>query len=388
MVETKRFKTLKRFGLEKLALVLIIISISYLSSCTHTTYLSNGYGTSYAVSVNSFGTFNMKGKTYYIESGSESVSSSDLEFIEFAKYLEENLKIHGAILTFDKKNADVVVLMNYSIADASYVETVPIPIWGKTGISSISTTSNTRSSAYGNAYSYGGYTSGSVYGNSRTNSNTQINYSYGITGYQNVNRNVTQFSRVVNIYAYDNKKTSSSPIMLWKTQLFSSGTSSNLRKVMPYIMYAGCPFYGKSTDGWRDYGIFENDYMFHLWKLGYFTKSNITIYPGVLNTNTSFKIAFIEKLQDKTIVCIEKTGCPNWYSISPFTYIYYNGKRVKVSYVDNYELGVKIKKECGTRYLKLHFPCKLNNVYNIDVVEYTDEKENELGWVWKGISIK
>lgn len=370
-------------------MVIVLVSI-LMTSCVSTTYLSNGYGTRYVTSVNSWGNYNLRGKTFYIESGSKDVSSSDLEFREYAGYLTENLKLAGARVTTDKINADMVILMNYSIADESYVETVPVPIWGKTGISSINTTSNTRSSAYGSAYSYGGYTSGSAYGNSTTNTQTNVNYNYGITGFHNVDRRVTQFGRAVNIYAFDNKSTSSEPIMLWKTNLYSEGSSSDFRKVMPYIMYISWGEFGKNTDGWNEYVVYENDYMYKCWKQGVLSNSNLTTFPNYQETNVSedMRIAFVEKLQNETIICIRKTGCPGWYAFSPYTYLQYNGKRVKISYADNYELGSKIRQECGTRYIRLHFPANLNGVSLFDFVEYTNAKENVYGFVWKGIRTK
>ncbi|MBR1604652.1 MAG: hypothetical protein IJ660_00920 [Alphaproteobacteria bacterium] len=78
-----------------------------------------------------------------------------------------------------------------------YQTSQTIPIYGKTGINSINTTSNGQ--AYTNIsgdynsnknYNYGGYTkTGSFNGYANTNyygnSTTKINYDYGITGYQN-----------------------------------------------------------------------------------------------------------------------------------------------------------------------------------------------------------
>lgn len=373
----------------------VILSISILitslfTGCVSTTYLSNGYGTNYVTSVNSFGNYNLVGKTFYIESGDENISSYDLEFKEYAKYLQEVLTLQGSKLTSDKRNADMCILMNYSIADESYTETVPVPIFGTTGISSINTTSSTSGYAYGSAYSYGGYSSGSVYGNSTTNTQTKVNYNYGITGYQNVNRHVTQFVRVVNVYAFDNKNTSEEPIMLWKTNFYSAGSSSDFRHVMPYILYVGWGELGKNSDGWQNYQVFEDDYFFKCFKQGCLSNANLTTFPNYQKTTVSdyIKIAFVEKLQNETIICIKKTGCLSWYAISPYTYLLYNGKQVKISYADNYELGTKIRKECGTQYIRLHFPANLDGVSTFDFVGYKNAKENEYGIVWQGVNVR
>lgn len=367
--------------------IVVVLVTLLMASCVNTTYLSNG--SKYVVSVNSWGNYDLKGKTFYIESGNERVLSTDLEFREYSDYLAEDLRLEGAIITTDKKNADMCILMNYSIADESYTETIPVPIYGRTGISSINTTSGTRGSAYGSAYSLGGFTLGSISGNSTTNTQTNVKYNYGVTGYHNVDRRVTQFARVVNVYAFDNKNTSSEPIMLWKTNLYSLGSSSDFRKVMPYIMYIGWEGLGNNTGGWNEYIVYENDYIFKCWKQKVLSNPYLTIAPEYEYTNASsqFKICFVEKLQNETIIGLRKTGCSQ-YKISPYTYIQYNGERVRVSYADNYELGSKIKQECGTRYFRLHFPVNLDDVKSFDFVEYKTAKEKDFDLRWRGIKTK
>lgn len=342
---------------------------------------------SYNVAVNSWGDYNFTDKTFYIESSNESVSSSDLEFREYADYLIEDLKLLGAKITRDKQNADMCILMNYSIADKSYVEIVPVPIIGKTGISSINTISNTRGSAYGSIYSSGNYTYGSVYGSSTTNSRTQVNYNYGVIGYNNIPVRRTQFDRVVNIYAYDNKDTSSQPTMLWKINLFSSGTSNDIREVVPYIMYIAWYKLGKNTTGWEGYSVFARDYLFLCWKSGYLSKPTCTLFPDYYKrTEISrvMRIVFVQKLNNETIICLKKQLSSIRYAISPYTYIQYKEKRVKISHIDNYKLGTKIKQE----YIIMHFPARLDNVNLFDLIEYTSAKGNNYSFEWRGIKTK
>lgn len=105
-----------------------------MSSCASTTYLNNGL--EYVTRVDHFGDYDVKGKTFYFESGDESVSSNDVEFKEYAGYYAENLRIKGAKETTDKENADICILMNYCITDESYQETIPVPDFGKTTIAS------------------------------------------------------------------------------------------------------------------------------------------------------------------------------------------------------------------------------------------------------------
>lgn len=362
------------------------------AGCGSTTYLSNGYGNKITTSVNSFGNYNMSGKTFYIESGDNKVSSNDVEFREYANYVANSLKCQGATETTDKRNADMCILVNYGISDESYTETVPIPIWGQTGISSISTTSTTTGSAYGNAYgsatrignSVYGSANSSVYGNSTTNTTTRVNPSYGVTGYTSVDRRVSMYCRILNIYGYDNKQTASAN-MLWKTNLSSCGNSSDLRNILPYMAYAAWGNMGKSSGGNEEYTTFLEDYYFRCWKQGVLFNDNLIGFPKYVSTNAdnSMQIAIVEKLSAETIIVFRKSGCINWYSISPETYIEYNGHKYMLKNADGYELGKKIRNECGTRYLRLHFQAIPSGAKTVNISEGTKN-----GWFWNGVSIR
>jgi hypothetical protein len=161
---TKRYKEKRIINRQFFMNLLIATSLCILSSYGTTPYLQNGYGTRITTSVNSFGNYSVSGKTFYIESGDKNVSSNDVEFREYANYVATSLKCQGATETYDKRNADMCVLVNYGISDESYTETVPIPIWGQTGIASINTTSTTTGSAYGSAYGSATKIGNSVYG--------------------------------------------------------------------------------------------------------------------------------------------------------------------------------------------------------------------------------
>jgi hypothetical protein len=375
-------------------MMIVSAFLLFLSSCVSTTYLSNGYGTRYETSVNSFGNYNMVGKTFYIESGDNNISSTDVEFREYADYVAISLELQGAIETSDKKNADMCILVNYGITDESYTESVPMPVWGRTGISSINTISQTNASAYGSAYgsatlignSVYGSAYGSVSGNSATNTNTQVNYNYGITGFHNVDRKVTVFRRVMNIYTYDNQQTAN-PRMIWKTNLLSDGYSNDLRKIIPYMAYTAWGKMGKSSDGWKDWLTFDNDYYYQCWKNGSLLSQNVIGFPKIKTTNVPdyITIALVEKKQDETIVVIRKTGCINWYNIASTIYIEYAGRKYNVKYADYYKLGTKIVKECGTRYIRLHFPAIPKNATSINISEGDNVKK---GFRWEGVAIR
>jgi len=235
-----------------------------------------------------------------------------------------------------------------------------------------------------------GQSSGSVYGSSTTNTTTQVNPTYGVTGYNNVTKRVSKYSRVLNIYAYDNKQTSSAT-MLWKTNLISFGNSNNLRNVVPYMAFMAFGAMGNNCAG--SYTIAEDDPYFLDWRNGTLNlnQPKVTIFPKVSSTNVSnsdkrqFSINMVEKTGSETIVIFCKSGGATglWYRISPKTYIEYAGNRYYIKSADNYELGWKINNEYGTRYFRLHFPAIPADAHIINIRE-----DVENGWEWNGMQIK
>lgn len=171
--------------------------------------------------INSYGNYNLYGKTYYLESGKKDVSSNDLEFKEYAKYVHENLKNQGAIKTTNKKTADMRITMSYGIEDKSHIVTVQKEIKDK-------------------------------------NQNT--------IGYQSVPTTKAEYLRVISVCAYDNLSEETEPTMLWKTDFKSSGRKNNLQDVMPNIIYAGNGKFGKSSNGWHSYTVYGYNEAFKIWK--------------------------------------------------------------------------------------------------------------------------
>lgn len=325
-----------------------------MSSCASTTYLNNG--PQYVTRVNHFGNYDVKGKTFYFESGDDLVSSNDVEFKEYAGYYAENLKIKGAKETMDKENADICILMNYCITDESYQETIPVPDFGKTTIASAKT----------------------------EGSKTTFEYNYGKTGYHYVQNNVSKFVRVINVYAYDNKSREGEPIMLWKTNFKSSGSSSDLRRVIPYMIFTNSSNTLTYKDDPNLHVVLENDIVFKRWKRGELSNSNCFL-------NDAFKYnrkdgcgfiaynRYVEKRNDEILYCITKTGCQS-YKISPELFLVCDGQQIKISYAENYKLGSFIKKECGERDIVLHFPISnidINNINSFEIREYTNSRHTD-----------
>jgi hypothetical protein len=193
---------------------------------------ANAHGADiYEAEIQSFGNYDMAGKTFYVISANPNVSNNDLEFLDYKDYITQCLILKKAILCENSDSADVCVLFDYGVVDKSYVANTAIPIWGVTGSTSVATTS-----------SYIGR------GGAFLSSVTTNSISTGVNGVLNVNKNVEKYRRVINLYAYDNKDRSGDPVMLWKTNIISEGENRDLQKVIPYIVYTAIPYMGKQSN--------------------------------------------------------------------------------------------------------------------------------------------
>ena len=171
--------------------------------------------------------------------------------------------------------------------------------------------------------------------------------------------------------------------MLWKTNFNSTGSSDNLRKVIPYMIFTNDFCSGTYKDDRNMRIVYENDHIFKRWKRG--ELSNSSCY---LTINGDYKYnrkdgcgfvaytQYVEKRNDEIVFCLKKMGCQS-YSISPELYLVCNGKEMRISYVDDYKLGSSIKKECGIRYLVLHFPIDSDDVSSFEIREYKNKKHTD-----------
>lgn len=373
---------------KNISVVSLTLALSCLiTSCAPIYYYSestaNAKRTLYQTSLNSYGNYNILGRTFYIESGDSKIPSNDVEFREYADYVAKSLKSEGSNETNDKKNADMCILVTYGISDESYSETVPIPIWGQTGISSISTTSNTT----GSAISIGNSVYGSTQGSSSTNTTTRVNPTYGIIGYTSVDRKVTQYRQILNIYAYDNTQTDV-PTMLWKTNIISDGPSSDLRNVIPAMAFCGIGYLGKSSRETKNFCVFKDQENFLSWKEGALPNPNVVYYPKFNSSNANPKAIVITKIiksRNETIIeFVAYSSGYGWFRISPNTYIEYEKQQYKVRTADKIVLGEKndITKN-SAREFRLVFPAIPSNADYINISEGEPS-----GWKWNGVYVK
>ena len=343
----------------------------------------------FITSFNAFGNYNLKGKTFCVESGDPQIDSNDLEFQYYRDIITQMLIRKKAIPTKDYNNADMCVLLDYHLTDESYQAIESRPVWGETGVRSITTTSSTTGKATGraNTYLYGNSinTNANAYGKSTTKTTQEYTYNHGIVGYSQETVNVSNYNRVINLYAYDNQQREGNPIMLWKVNAESSGGSNDLSMVFPHMVEAFIYFVGKKSNGKETYSVTGNDPDVLAMKGGVYLQSNVIVNPTnfdhcsiesvllrcvLLDANSTILSFMSRKIDIKALKFIENT------------YIIFKGQRYPVSCVattkdQNQMMGKKIPLSEDTKQIVLSFPVRMSKGDTFDFVAYKDTKETK-----------
>jgi hypothetical protein len=201
-----------------------IFLLIFISSC--------GGGLKYYVKVDSFGDSDLYNKSYVLLPVSDGIDG--LEFNEYSAYVHRALKKKGFSRSLNGiDEAKIVIFMDYGISDPkTYQESYSIPQWGQTGVSS-------------------SYTSGSIGSYGSYSGTTSYTPSYGVTGYTSGTSSYTEYTRYLKLSAVDVIKwkspNKSELTELWKTSVISTGSSGDLRKVMPILVVASEKYLGKDT---------------------------------------------------------------------------------------------------------------------------------------------
>lgn len=355
-------------------------------------------GTGYTVTVNSFGRYNFYGKTFYIESGTQRISSNDVEFITYADYIRGVLVGLGAKQTQDKIAADICFLFDYDMVDESYQELVSVPIWGPTGISSISTTSTTSGIAFGSANAngyatasgnsvYGSASSnGSVYGSSTTNTNQNINYNYGITGMGQKTVNVEKFNKILNLYAYDNQNREGDPVMLWKINACCASPSDDLSFLMPYMSRAILNYVGTPSMGKKNIFVNYNEADVALLKAGLLLYENAIVNPKNGDRcsldNLVIRCILDEQGETHIILIASQDRKRSSITVTQNTYLIYKGQKYPIIQLINIGekgnlLGKRISLNEYGNLLILQFPVQLEKNDSFELVSFSNKKETK-----------
>lgn len=152
----------------------------------------------------------LSGKTYIISSAMKNVSDNDLQFKEFARYIETALSLSqkGYKRADSKESADLLIRLAYGIGNPK-----------------TETSTNTYTTSGGYSYPVG------------------WTWIHVPPTTETVTTSTTTYARFLILEAYNSKNHS----QVWKTTLKSEGTTSDLRIALPHIIAAGRPYFGTNT---------------------------------------------------------------------------------------------------------------------------------------------
>lgn len=174
------------------------------------------------------------GKSFILLPGNKDTNISDLQFKEYASYINRALIAQGYSPAETFETADLVIFLSYGIGDPQeHQYSYSLPVFGQTGVSSANT--------YGTLNTYGNFGSYS--------SATTFTPTYGIKGYTQHSGSYSTFFRFLLLSAYDLKiyREQEKEVQVWKTTVTSSGSSGDLRRVFPILVAASKPYVGINT---------------------------------------------------------------------------------------------------------------------------------------------
>jgi hypothetical protein len=185
-------------------------------------------------------------RTFVLLPAEKGVSIDDLQFAEFAVYIERAMYARGYRKAEGFQSADLAVFVEYGIGEPQENKySYRLPVWGQTGVSSSTTTGNVN--VYGSTANY-----------SQTTTNTPT---YGVKGYTSHQGTYTTFTRRLFLTAYDlgEYRQNGAERVVWETKVASTGRSGDLRFVFPILVAAGRPYIGVSTGKIVDVILAETD---------------------------------------------------------------------------------------------------------------------------------
>ena len=168
-------------------------------------------------------------KTYVLLPGIEGLASNDLQFLEYAEYVDRALADRGFMRTNSFEEASLAIFLVYGIGNPQTIQySYSLPVWGQTGVTS---------STSGRIDVFGNY-----------QSTTTETPTYGLTGLGTATGTRTAHFRFMLLEALDLDmyRKSAEVEQVWKTEVVSSGSSDDLRLVFPYMVTAAVPYLGRN----------------------------------------------------------------------------------------------------------------------------------------------
>lgn len=220
--------------LKKFALFITVLISILLTGCVRI-----------AVNVDSIGDQPKLTKLYILSSGMSNINDNDLQFKEYARYVNNALQEKGYQLS-DFGNANIGIMLSYGISEPHTKYSISSkPIYGQTGVSSSFTTGSINT--FGNMASL--------------NANTTYTQNDGVIGTKIKTTSNTTYDSFITLHAIDLNKYRITKEMepIWKITMVSNNGSSDLRKIFPIILGAGKEYIGTNTGKSVRIIISEND---------------------------------------------------------------------------------------------------------------------------------
>ncbi|MFU1929434.1 hypothetical protein ACLQ9J_18735 [Bordetella hinzii] len=186
---------------------------------------------SFTTDVNSFASDEADSrKHYFLTPVGKGVSADDLEFKEYARYVDKILDGKGYVKEPDLKNAEIIIRMEYGISGPkTQKSTYSIPIVNQTGVLESKTT--------GKVNAAGKYTETTTY-----------TPRYEVTGYSTGVNIRTIFTSWVSLQAVEAKVAKNKKEQVfWQIQASSTDENDDLRLVFPYMVAAMEPYMAVNT---------------------------------------------------------------------------------------------------------------------------------------------
>lgn len=184
---------------------------------------------------------------YILIPGNGEVSPGDLQFQEYAGYVRRALAGKGFVEAGSVEEANIAILVTYGISSPQQnIGSYLIPTWGQTGVAS--------------AYSSGTITTNGTNSASYSGTTTYAP-TYGVTGYASNTYSYNTYTRGLSLTAYDFQSflSTGAEVELWRTIAVSTGSSGDLRRVMPMLVAAAQTYMAINTHGEEQLVLREND---------------------------------------------------------------------------------------------------------------------------------
>ena len=184
-------------------------------------------------------------RTYWLISGMEGVGNDDLQFQEAKRLVVTALTQQWFVQAASPDAASQVIVLTYGIGnptEQTYTYLAP-----QLGMVPRSTTLNGTITSTGNT--------------SKVAATATTQSTLGITGLSSEVGTYTTYTRylLVSSLDLDHYRVTKSVKELWKTGAVSTGSSGDLRLVLPYLVVASGVYFGKSTDHMIEQTIGEDD---------------------------------------------------------------------------------------------------------------------------------